>query len=131
MKISKFVLGSETSDMTSEGLGEMFEGYSADTRAGKFPLVSMGGWSEGLACEDPGARTPIGASGNFFFIFLLVSSRYKNQLPRSALKVSVGWWVWVVVVGCGACGRVVLGQKRQHDFCLKQAYFINFKWIYM
>ena len=36
----------------------MFEG------AGKFPLVSMGGRAEGLACADPGARTPIGASGN-------------------------------------------------------------------
>ena len=50
--------------MTSEGLGEMFEGDSADMRAGKFPLVSMGGRAEGLACADPGARTPIGASGN-------------------------------------------------------------------
>ena len=50
--------------MTSEGLGEMFEGDSADTCAGKFPLVSMGGRAEGLACADPGARTPIGASGN-------------------------------------------------------------------
>jgi hypothetical protein len=49
--------------MTSEGLGEMFEGDSSDTGAGKFPLVSMGGRSEGLACADPGARTPIGASG--------------------------------------------------------------------
>ena len=29
--------------MTSVGLGEMFEGYSADTCAGKFPLMSMGG----------------------------------------------------------------------------------------
>ena len=38
-KLSK---GSETSDMTSEGLGEMFEGDSADMCAGKFPLVSMG-----------------------------------------------------------------------------------------
>ena len=28
--------------MTSEGLGEMFEGNSADTHAGKFPLVPMG-----------------------------------------------------------------------------------------
>ena len=37
----------------------MFEGDSADMCAGKFPLVSM----EGLACADPGARTPIGASG--------------------------------------------------------------------
>ena len=39
--------------MTSEGLGEMFEGDSADTCAGKFPLVSMGGRAEGLACADP------------------------------------------------------------------------------
>ena len=51
--------------MTSEGLGEMFEGDSADTCAGKFPLVSMGGRAEGLACADPGARTPISTSGNF------------------------------------------------------------------
>ena len=51
--------------MTSEGLGEMFEGDSAYTGAGKFPLVSMGGRAEGLACTDPGARTPIGTSGNF------------------------------------------------------------------
>ena len=29
--------------MTSEGLGEMFEGDSADMCAGKFPLVLMGG----------------------------------------------------------------------------------------
>ena len=54
--------------MTSEGLGEVFKGYSADMCAGKFPLVSMGGRAEGLACEDPGARTPIGASGNFLSI---------------------------------------------------------------
>ena len=51
--------------MTSEGFGEMFEGDSADMCAGKFPLVSLGGRAEGLACADPGARTPIGASGNF------------------------------------------------------------------
>ena len=31
--------------------------------AEKFLLVSMGGRAEGLACADPGARTPIGASG--------------------------------------------------------------------
>ena len=50
--------------MTSDGLGEMFEGNSADTRAGKFMLVPMGGWAEGPACADTGARTPIGASIN-------------------------------------------------------------------
>ena len=54
----------------SEGLGKMFEGDSSDMCVGKFPLVSMGGRVEGLACADPGARTPIGLSGNFKgFIF--------------------------------------------------------------
>jgi hypothetical protein len=50
--------------MTSEELGEMFEVDSADMCAGKFPLVLIGGRAEGLACSDPGVRTPIGASGN-------------------------------------------------------------------
>ena len=31
---------------------------SADMCAGKFPLMSMGGQVEGLACADPEARTP-------------------------------------------------------------------------
>ena len=59
--------------MTSEGLGEMFEGDSADMCAGKFPLVPMGGRAEGLACADPGARTPIGASGIIIIIEALQS----------------------------------------------------------
>ena len=50
--------------MTSEGLGEMYEGDSADKCGGKFPLVLKESRVEGLACADPGARTPIGASGN-------------------------------------------------------------------
>ena len=56
--------------MTSEGLGEMFEGDSADTCARKFPLVLMGGRAEGLACADTGARTPIGASGNVGYLII-------------------------------------------------------------
>ena len=52
--------------MTSEGLGEMFEGDSADTCPGNFPLMSIGGQAEGLACADPRPRTPIGVSGNVF-----------------------------------------------------------------
>ena len=54
--------------MTSEGLGEMFEGDSADTYAGKFLLMLMGGGAEGLACADPGARTPIGMNRNYYLI---------------------------------------------------------------
>jgi hypothetical protein len=34
---------SKTSDITSEGLGEMFEGDSADMCGGKFLLLSMRG----------------------------------------------------------------------------------------
>ena len=53
-------------DMTFEGLGEMFEADSADMCAGIFPLVSMWGRAEGLACADPGARTP-SALAEFLF----------------------------------------------------------------
>ena len=61
--------------MTSEGLGEMFEGDSVDMCAGKFPLVSMGGRADGLVCVDPGARTPIGTSENF--VYLLTTNTLK------------------------------------------------------
>ena len=46
----------------------MFEADSSDMFAGKFLLVSLGGRAEGLACADPGAGTPIGASGNFLSV---------------------------------------------------------------
>ena len=69
--------------MTSEGLVEMFEGDSADMCGGKFPLVSMGGRAEGLACADPGARTPIGASGIMFFMFLSWLSCFQFQFQSS------------------------------------------------
>ena len=54
--------------MTSEGLGEMFEGDSEVMCTGKFPFMSMGGQAEGLECADPGARTPIGVSGIVFLL---------------------------------------------------------------
>ena len=54
--------------MTSEELGEMFEGDYADTCARKFRLVLMGGQTEGLSCADPGARTPIALAEIFLDI---------------------------------------------------------------
>ena len=72
--------------MTSEGLGEMFEGNSADTRAGKFPLVLMGDGVESLACADLGARTPIGASRNFSSVISLPSKIIMNvSLEKGSL----------------------------------------------
>ena len=50
----------------------MFEGDSADTSAGKFQLMSMGGRAESQACADMVARAPIGVSGN------LINSQYSN-----------------------------------------------------
>ena len=80
--------------MTSEVLGEMFEGDSADTCAEKFPLVSMGGRAEGLACADPGARTPIGASGisisrspSAYWLWDLKIKRHINILSPSNSRI--------------------------------------------
>ena len=46
--------------MTSEVLGEVFKGDSAETCAGKYPLVAMGGRANGqgaqMVSEDPHRR---------------------------------------------------------------------------
>ena len=48
---TKIILSIGDSDMTFEGLGEMFEGDCADMCARKFPPKLMGGREEGLVCE--------------------------------------------------------------------------------
>ena len=71
-------------------LGEMFVGDSADMCAGKFPLVSMGGWVEGLTYADPGTRTPIGAS-EIMFIDLtheyMIKINIKMEILTAALML--------------------------------------------
>jgi hypothetical protein len=42
---------------------------------------------EGLACADPGARTPIGASGNFFFNIVKAYTFYEINENRDNRKV--------------------------------------------
>ena len=49
--------------MTSEGLGEMFEGDCRQVYR-KISAVPMGGPAEGLTCADPGERTPISTNRN-------------------------------------------------------------------
>ena len=51
--------------MTSEGLREVFKGDSAETCAGKFPLVSIGGRANGQACAD-GERGPPSAQAEIY-----------------------------------------------------------------
>jgi hypothetical protein len=72
-------------------LGELFEGDSADMCAVKFLLVSRGGRAEGLACADPGAWIPIGASGNF----LLSLCNPINNLPEG-VYLELLYFAWAV-----------------------------------
>ena len=63
--------------MTSEGLVELFVGDSADMCARKFPLLSMGGRAEGLACADPGQGPPSALAEIFRFFLLLFNFALK------------------------------------------------------
>ena len=56
--------------MTSEGLGEVFEGDFADMCAEKFPLVSMGGRADRQACAD-GERGPPSARAEILILLML------------------------------------------------------------
>ena len=58
--------------MTFEWLGEMFEGDPADTLAGKFPLMLVGGRAEGLACADPGREDPHRREWKFLSLYFLL-----------------------------------------------------------
>ena len=78
-KFSKVVLGFRNFGYEFLAVGEMFEGNSADMCGEKFPLMSMGGQAEGLACADPGARTPIGVSGNLKNNASLFSEFYSSE----------------------------------------------------
>ena len=63
--------------MNSEGLGEMFDGDSAEACGGKRLLMSVG-----LACADMGVRTPIGMSGNLnHFIWI--------ESMHSVIRISI------------------------------------------
>ena len=57
--------------MTSEGLGEMFEGDSADMCARKFPLVSMGRVSHAETRE----RGPPSALAEIIIIIIVLDLR--------------------------------------------------------
>ena len=77
--------------MTSEGLGEVFKGDSADMCAGKFPLVSMGGRADRQACADgergpPSARAEITKLGQ---ITTLKICMICTKLPNNLVQVFI------------------------------------------
>ena len=81
--------------MTSEGLGVMFEGDSAEMCDGKLLLVSMGGRAEGLAWADPGARTPIGASENLLLFY--------SEIYRWVGLISFSLKLLLLIIECKSC----------------------------
>ena len=72
----------------------MFKGDSADACHGKFPLTPLGRRADGLACADPGARTPIGVSRN------LTQNLFVNNHNRHAKSCDH------VTIGCGNIFRL-------------------------
>ena len=62
--------------MTSEGLGEMFEGDSADMCIGKFTLMSMGGEAEGSRMRRPGSEDPDRAE----ILYTCISHKYVQSM---------------------------------------------------
>ena len=78
--------------MHSYGLGEMFEGYYADTCGQKISADVDGGLSGVSRCADTGARTPIGVSGIFQYIaFYTVFSTTFNFQQRELLHMISSW----------------------------------------
>ena len=66
--------------MTSEGLGEMFEGDFSETCGNKIPLALTGGRADLSSVCGQRARTPIGASKFIKKYFSKLLLKEKTQL---------------------------------------------------
>ena len=61
----------------------------------KISASVAGGRAEGLECADPGARTPIGASGNCHYFHALLPPRFLN-LHHQFCQCQLLWIVQVL-----------------------------------
>ena len=85
-------------------LGEMFEGDFANKCSEIFSLMSMGRQAVGLAWADPGARTPISVSGNFY-------QKTRSQSHSLMIRCSQSWarhWLRTCLSSCSSCLRPVV-----------------------
>ena len=75
--------------MTSEGLGEVFKGDSADMCPGKFPLVSIGGRANGQACGDSEQGAPLLRAEILlqFCYFIQLSHKYHFMSVKKVLNL--------------------------------------------
>ena len=74
--------------MTSDGLGNMFEGDFADMCPNFFVAHVDGVRAEDLACTGPGERTPIGEITAFLPIFFRNTNVFKNEMLRLQTALS-------------------------------------------
>jgi hypothetical protein len=84
--------GYEISDMTSLVLGEMFEGDSANTFAGKFPLMLMGSWAQTRKWWPPSVWAELLKVFTLMCIsmlFLLRNFTWKYQSPTDPTVISL------------------------------------------
>ena len=96
----------------------------------RFPQVLMGGWLEGLACADLGAKTPISASGNSFLILRLYTELNFMCIMELVEKFGVGG-VGGLKVNLALCFGPILslqalnldqGEEKQQDCTLKHLF---------
>ena len=68
----------------------------------------MGGRAEGLACADPGSRTPIGASGNLIY-WLWHMTRQDKKFTHDTFDLLIGpvCWLFISVI------KAILGKKEE------------------
>ena len=101
--------------MTSKGLGEMFEGDSADTCAGKFPLVSMGG-KRRVSRAQTREREPPSALAEFCLLSSL-SCPAKAQLVNSCFYSIFGSWNLFKSVEVHSCLFIAV-HLRDHSYII-------------
>ena len=73
--------------MTSKGLGEMFEGGSADMSAGKFSLVSMGGERRVSRAQTRERGSPSALAEPIFWSSPTIQHSKFIELPESYNKI--------------------------------------------
>ena len=72
--------------MTSEGLGEMFEGDSADMCAGKFPPVLIGA-ERRVSRAQTLERGPPSALAEYFFRIICMKLNAQHDMPYRIHKM--------------------------------------------
>ena len=105
--------------MTSEGLGEMFEGDFADTCGGKFPLLLMGERANGQACLD-------GERGRGRKFSTLQRAKFRILFKSSAVYIFVRMLVWVCVYVCGCECVCVSMHVFIHTFSEEETFSFTF-----